>query len=69
MQFRLGRTYSPETIIENLANACCTHTEQNWYVFDHRSEALDDIGKAFGIDFSNKYMTAGDIRKAIGATK
>jgi len=66
---KLGRIFSPETIIENLSNACCTHLEENWYVFDHRNEALDAIGDAFGIDFSKKYMTHMDIRKALGSTK
>jgi len=65
----LGRIYSPETIIENLSKACCTHLEKNWYLFDHRNEIMDKIGNVFGIDFTNKYMTHMDIRKAIGITK
>jgi transposase len=69
IQLRLGRAYSPEIIIENLARACCTYIERNWFIFDHRTEALDEIGKVLGIDFSYKYMTSGDIRKALGATK
>ena len=69
IQSKLNRSYSPKVIQENLVRACCTHIERNWYIFDHCSDAMMDIGNAFNIDFSKKYMSLGDIRKAIGATK
>ena len=37
--------------------------EQNIYIFDYYDEVLRDVGEEFGIDFSKKYRTLGEIKK------
>lgn len=69
IQFRMDRKYSPAVIAGSLANIGCTDIGKNYYVFDHRGTATDMIAKTFDIDFSRKYMSLGEIRKAIGNTK
>ncbi|MDR2928174.1 MAG: IS1634 family transposase [Cytophagaceae bacterium] len=69
IQFRMAREYSPAMIAESLGNIGCTDIGKNYYVFDHRDTVTDTIAKTFDIDFSRKYMSLGEIRKAIGSTK
>jgi len=69
LEFKLGWKHSATEIQENLARACGSRLEQNLFVFDHYTSALEDIGKASGIDFSKKYLSAGDIRGIMAQTK
>jgi transposase len=63
------RKYSIAKLIENLRKSECSYTQQNYYIFDYYTEVLKDIGEKFGIDFSKKILTLGEIKKIIGSTK
>ena len=54
MQRKTGNVYSPEQIIECLHRISRSKEHENVYLFDYRTEVSDAIGKALGIDFTNK---------------
>jgi transposase len=61
--------YSLSAILQSLAKANGTLTEQNLYVFDYLDQVLLDIGTKYNVDFRLKYRQIGEIRKLIGDTK
>ena len=69
LEKKLNRRYSVTAILESLNKSSCSLLEQNMYLFDYYDEILRDLGKELKIDFSKKYMTAGEIKKIIGGTK
>ena len=66
---RLGGLYSVEEIIECLNRISCSNEQENIYLFDYRSELSDAIGQALGIDFTNKRLRLGDIKKSLAQAK
>lgn len=64
-----GKTHSLYRIIETLKAAEGSNIDGNWWLFDHRDDCLDDIGRALDIDFTKEILSKGDIRKLLGATK
>lgn len=69
LQLKLDWRYSASVIQDELRKVCGTNFAQNYYVFDHMSQTLNEIGKVTGIDFSRKYMRKNEMRKLIGNTK
>jgi len=69
IQKKTGNVYSAERIIECLNRISCSHEHENIYLFDYRSEVSDAIGEALGIDFTNKRLRLGDIKKILGQVK
>jgi transposase len=69
IQKKTGNLYSAEKIVECLNRISCSNEHENIYLFDYRSEISDAIGEALGIDFSNKRLRLGDIKKILAQTK
>ncbi len=69
LQHRVGNQYSVSKILESLGNVCCSHVQENCYLFDYRDEVTDAIGEALNIDFSKKFMQLGEIKKILGNVK
>ncbi len=69
IQKKLGTPYSAESIIECLNRISCSNEQENIYLFDYRSELSDAIGEALGIDFTNKRLRLGDIKKSLALAK
>ncbi len=69
IQKRLGGSYSAERIIECLNRISCSSERANIYLFDYRSEVSDAIGEALGIDFTNRRLPLGDIKKVLAQAK
>lgn len=69
IQKKLGTPYSAESIIECLNRISCSNEQENIYLFDYRSELSDAIGEALGIDFTNKRLRLGDIKKSLAQAK
>lgn len=69
LEYRLNRKYGVTQILESLRRCECSLLEQNLYLFDYYDEILQDVGELFGIDFSKKYRTLGEIKKVIGKVK
>lgn len=69
IQKKTGKLYSAEKIVECLNKISCSNEHENIYLFDYRSELSDVIGEALGIDFTNKRLRLGDIKKILGEAK
>jgi transposase len=69
LQVKTGWRHSAAAIAKTLAAASATLEGDNWWLFDHRDDVLDDIGAATGIDFTRKRLTTGQIRSLVGRTK
>lgn len=69
IQKKTGRKYSAEAIIENLKQITCMYEHENIYLFGHRNEVTDELGNAFGIDFTRKRLRLADIKKILGDVK
>jgi len=66
---RLGNKFSIPKIVESLNKASGSRLEENWYVFNHVDEITNAVGEMLDIDLSRKYLTLGEIKKFLGATK
>jgi len=69
IQQKTGKLYSAEKIVQCLNKISCSNEYENIYLFDYRSEVSDAIGKALKIDFTNKRLRLGDIKKYLAQTK
>jgi hypothetical protein len=69
IQKKTNKLYSAEKIVECLNKISCSNEHDNIYLFDYRSEISDAIGEALGIDFTNKRLRLGDIKKILGQVK
>jgi len=61
--------FTPEQIITCLNNISCSLEHANLYMFDYRSNISDEIGKAFGIDFTNKRLHLSEIKNILALSK
>jgi transposase len=69
IQKRTSHKHSPEKLIEAMNSISCSHEGGNLFLFDYRSDVADDLGKAFGLDFSMRRLTRAEIKKNIGDVK
>lgn len=69
LQKKTGNQYSAESIVDCLNKISCSYEQENIYLFDYRSEISDAIGDALSIDFTNKRLRLGDIKKYLAETK
>lgn len=69
LEMKLEHKYSITQMLESLKNAECTLLQQNYYLFDYYDDILKDIGKTFGIDFSQRLRTLGEIKKILATVK
>lgn len=69
LQKETDKRYSAERIIDCLKAISCSHEHENVYLFDYRSEISDAVGEALGIDFTNKRLRLGEIKKILGSVK
>jgi transposase len=69
LEHRLKHKHSTHAILDTLRKANCSHVEQNYYLFDHYDDVLEDIGKELKIDFSKKYLTLKEIKSYVAEAK
>ncbi len=69
LQKRMGDTYPVGQMIDSLKRANASSLEDNWWLFDYRDDALDDMAGAFGLDLSHRYLRTADIRSLVASTK
>jgi transposase len=69
IQKRTGNKHSPAKLVEALNDISCSYEGGNLFLFDYRSDVSDDLGKAFGIDFTMQRLTRAEIKKNIGSVK
>ncbi len=61
--------FTIEQIISCLKNISCSLEQGNVYLFDYRSKISDEIGKVFGIDFTNKRLRLNEIKNILASSK
>ena len=64
-----GHSFSAARLVDAMKRISCTNEHENIYLFDYRSAVVDAIGKAVGINFSEKRKNLGDIKASIGSVK
>lgn len=69
LEMKLEHKYSAGKIIESLSKSKCSLLQQNYYHFDYYDEVLKDIGEIYGIDFSKRIRSLGEIKLALAETK
>jgi len=69
IQKKTDYKFTPEQIITCLNEISCSHEHTNLYLFDYRSKISDEIGKVFGIDFTNKRLRLSEIKNILASTK
>ncbi len=69
LEMKLNHKYSIGKLMNSLSQCQCTLLQQNYYLFDYYDAVLKDIGVEFGIDFSKRVRTLGDIKKVLASTK
>jgi len=62
IQKQTGQKYSAAKLIEAMNNISCSNEDGNIYLFDYRSDVSDDLGNAFGFDFSLKRLSKKEIK-------
>ena len=68
-EMKLGGKYTIAKITETLRDVCCSHIDQNHWLFDFANEVTDDMNTVFGTDFGKKVMTLGEIKGQLGNAK
>jgi len=69
IQKKTDYRFTPEQIITCLNEISCSHEHTNLYLFDYRSKISDALGKAFGIDFTNKRLRLNEIKNILASSK
>lgn len=69
LQYRLNNKYSISNILQTLSKCCCSHINENLFLFDCFDDVLEDLEIALSIDFSKKFMRLAEIKKNISNTK
>lgn len=69
LEMKTEHRYSITKLLETLSKTECSYIQQNYYLFDYRSEILEDIGALSGIDYSKKIRSLGEIKNILGNTK
>jgi transposase len=69
IQKRTGYKYSSERLLETMNNISCSHEGGNLFLFDHRCEISDSLGKAFNLDFTKQRLTRAEIKNNIASVK
>ena len=69
IQAATGGRYSARVIADELAAMCGTRLEGNWWRFDHRSDASDDLCRMAGVDLTGQNMQLKDIKAALSQAK
>lgn len=69
IQQKTDGKYSAKKILDCLNKIQCCNEEENIYLFNYRNEISDELGDAFGIDFTKKRLTLSEIKKVLGEAK
>jgi hypothetical protein len=65
MQKDTGFAYSVAVILDEVSKMSGSRDEDNWWLFDHRSDVSDELCKLVGIDLSRKRMQLKEIKEVL----
>lgn len=63
LQLDTGKKHSAEAISNEIAAMSGTHLQDNWWIFDHRTDLSDELATSVGLDLTRKNMQLKDIKK------
>ena len=69
IQKKTDYKFTPEQIVTCLDNISCSLEFENTYLFDYRANISDEIGNAFGIDFTKKRLRLNEIKNILASSK
>lgn len=69
LEMKMEYRYCVSQLLESLRKSECTYLQKNYYLFDYFDDVLKDVGVTFGIDFSRRIRSLGEIKKILADTK
>lgn len=69
LQMQTNHEFSIGKLLESMSNAECTHLQQNYYLCDYYDDVLEKLEQVYGIPYSNKIQSLGEIKKILAYTK
>lgn len=69
LEMKIEHQYGITQMLESLKKSECTYMQMNYYLFDYYDDVLKVIGNKFGIDFSKRIRSLGEIKKIFADTK
>jgi hypothetical protein len=65
LEYKIEKKHTIKEIRDAMINYSCSYIDQNYYMFDYHDEVLSTMEKAFGFDFSSKFMSLSSIKKIL----
>jgi transposase len=65
IQFDTGFKHSASSIIGEVSAMSGTYLQDNWWVFDHRSDVSNELCDSVGIDLRKKYFQLNEIKSIL----
>ncbi len=69
LQMQTNHEFSIGKLLESMSNAECTLLQQNYYLCDYYDDVLEKLEQVYGIPYSNKIQSLGEIKKILAYTK
>jgi hypothetical protein len=69
LEMKTGCQYSISKLLDSLKRVECCHAQQNYYLFNYCDDIIEEIGKHFGLDFTKRIRSLGEIKKTLAYTK
>lgn len=69
IQMQTNHEFSVGNLLESMSKAECTYLQQNYYLCDYYDDVLEKLELVYGIPYSNKIMSLGEIKNILANTK
>jgi transposase len=69
LQMQTNHEFSIGSLLESMSKAECTYLQQNYYLCDYYDDVLEKLAQVYGIPYSNKILSLGEIKKFLAHTK
>lgn len=69
LQMQTNHEFSIGNLLESMSKAECTYLQRNYYLCDYYDDVLETLGQVYGIPYSNKILSLGEIKKFLAYTK
>lgn len=69
LEFKTGHKYSTKKLVGEMNKISGTYLSENYFMFDHTSSVVKDLGDLVGVDFTRRFMTVGEIKSILAKMK
>lgn len=69
IQMQTNHEFSVGNLLESMSKAECTYLQQNYYLCDYYDDVLEKLELVYGIPYSNKILSLGEIKNILANTK